>query len=338
MTTDDQPDDPHTVSRRPFGKRLLMWVRRGHLYLGLFLFPWAILYGVTGFLFNHPTAFSDVPAVSFSASTLVGTSAENLPTPQEIAEQVVSRLNEVKAPPKPFELAGPAKFGREFAFGSVKTANGPLSFLIDPRTGSGTVRETPPQNVDKPPTEPAPFAVGPAPSKDKNNQKQVESPRITHADTRAIVLDRPLHERIQAAVPIILERTGFSTGEVTITSVPDVVFPLTGDGKTWTATYNPMTGSVTGKPAAAERPAQLSWRRFLLRLHLAHGYPSEPGSKFGWAVVVDLMAATMCFWGLSGLVMWWQIKATRRLGAIVLVVSTVTAAVLAVGMHSVLTN
>ena len=37
---------------------VLRLIRRIHLYTGLFMTPWVFLYGVSGFLFNHPGAFS----------------------------------------------------------------------------------------------------------------------------------------------------------------------------------------------------------------------------------------------------------------------------------------
>jgi len=55
---------------RPLSRRIMHLVRRTHLYLGLFLFPWAILYGVTGFLFNHPTLFADAPTTHFSRADI----------------------------------------------------------------------------------------------------------------------------------------------------------------------------------------------------------------------------------------------------------------------------
>ena len=127
---------------RPRGKRLIHLVRRGHLYLGLMLFPWAILYGVTSFLFNHPTAFSDVPTASFGASAFVGTPYERRPTANELAEQIVRKLNDVQKPTTPFTLAGEAKFSREFAFGIVKADGNSLSFLVDVKSGSGTFRSS----------------------------------------------------------------------------------------------------------------------------------------------------------------------------------------------------
>ena len=75
------------------GKRIMMWTRRAHLYLGLFLFPWAVLYGVTAFLFNHPTMFSDAPTVDFNKSTSTSTALADLPSLKQQAEDVLKALN-----------------------------------------------------------------------------------------------------------------------------------------------------------------------------------------------------------------------------------------------------
>jgi len=107
--------------------------------------------------------------------------------------------------------------------------------------------------------------------------------------------------------------------------------------KVWTVTYNALTGTVSGTPAdGVPPPEELSTRRFLTRLHLAHGFPGSPNTKWFWAVLVDAMAFVMVFWGLSGLFMWWQVKSTRRWGFLVLLVSAVAATALGLGMHDVL--
>jgi len=48
------------------------------------------------------------------------------------------------------------------------------------------------------------------------------------------------------------------------------------------------------------------------------------------------MAVIMLFWGCSGLLMWWQIKATRWLGLAVLVLSVVAALWVGLAMHQVM--
>jgi hypothetical protein len=143
-----------------------------------------------------------------------------------------------------------------------------------------------------------------------------------------------LHERFKAAIPALLEKHGFPRGEITITSVPDVVVPIRADGRVWLASFNPMTGVVTGRAGEAKAETEPGWRRFLLRLHTAHGYPHETNIRWWWAVSVDVMALALCFWGLSGLAMWWSIRSQRGIGIVLLAVSAIAAAALGFGMHA----
>ncbi|MGL6073074.1 MAG: PepSY domain-containing protein [Fimbriiglobus sp.] len=320
------------LASKPWGKRMMMAVRRLHLYLGLFLFPWAVLYGVTAFLFNHPTVWSDTPTQSFGPQDLRGTPLEAAPSPQAIAEQVLAKLNEMQKPSTPYTQAGPAKFGgRDFAFATIQAPGQTVSLLLDFKTSTGTLRSGPVR--EKKEAEKAPFAVGSqsAQPKGRNGRPRNDAPQET------LTLDNSLAEQMKQSIPTVLERTGFPKGEVTVTSTPDVIFPIEANGRIWTAQFNPLTGSISGVAADVKPESDLSWRRFLLRLHTAHGYPGEANGRWFWAVIVDAMAFTMCFWGLSGLVMWWQLKATRKLGAIILIVSALTATLLALAMHNALT-
>jgi len=144
----------------------------------------------------------------------------------------------------------------------------------------------------------------------------------------------PLPERVQSAIPAILQKTGFPSGAITVTSVPDLVFPLEADGRIWTATYNATAGSLNGKLGEVESKPEPSTRAFLTRLHVTHGYPGEANAGWFWAVLVDAMAFALCFWGFTGLLMWWQIKAARRAGAVVLVVSAAAAVALGWAMYT----
>ncbi len=316
---------------RPSMQRAMQAIRRLHLYFGLLLFPWAILYGVTAFLFNHPTAFADAATTTFSARDLAGTPFEYRPSANEIAKQVLHKLNDKQKPVTPYTIAGEAKFTREFAFATVKADTQTVSVLVDVKSGGGTVRSQPIR--ESAPPEKAPFAIG---------RSEAPAGRGTRPAPRAnadgLFLEESLAESIKASVPAILERTGFPTGEVTVTSVPDVQFPVLAEGRIWTATYNPMTGVVGGSSSESKPETELGWRRFLLRLHTAHGYPGESNSRWWWAVVVDAMAFATCFWGLSGLAMWWQLKAQRRLGFVLLALSAFAATALGFAMHAAMTG
>jgi hypothetical protein len=335
-----EPTPLAAPSRRPLNRVVMHWVRRAHLYLGLFLLPWAVLYGVTAFLFNHPGAFSDQATTGFGRTELKGTPLESPPSPAEVAEQVVTALNE-RAGGTTYTLVDPgrARYTRDFAFATVKTDDGEqVSVLFDALGGGGTVRAQARQAEAKP-TEPAPFAVGGRGARGKSPERRPRAQAVRERPAEdGLGLAGPLHERVKAAVPAVLEKTGFPAGEVTVTSVPDLNFRMEGGGQTWSVTYNAMAGTVTGVRADAEPRPTMSVRRFLLRLHLAHGYPSSVGARWFWALLVDAMAAVMLFWGVSGLFMWWQIKATRPLGALTLVFSAAVAVVLTWGMYRALTG
>lgn len=321
-------DNRPVVRRRNWLRAVVLLLRRTHLYAGLLMLPWVFLYSVSSFLINHPTAFSDQPTATFGKAALAGTPLESPPRPAEIAGQVVAALQANAKPDSRYALVEPdrAKFTREFAFATVKADGHEVSVLIEVNGTGGTVRSR--ATVVAKLEEAAPFAIaGRASGPPKGERTPPPRP------SEGLKIENPLHERVKAAVPTILERTGFPTGEVAVTSVPDLEFLMDSDGKLWRVSYNPQTGAVTGR-SPDERPTEpLSARRFLTRLHLASGYPSELNARWAWALVVDAMAVIMVFWGLTGLVMWWQVKSTRWFGLLVLVVSAAAALWVGVGMH-----
>jgi len=320
---------------RPLSKRVMHQVRRLHMFLGLFLFPWAILYGVTAFLFNHPTAFPDTPTVSFDHSATVGTPLESLPSPSEQAATVIATLNEKQKPVTPYTLGtGETRYAvRDFIFATIKSDERTFSILYDVKGKTGTIRDTTPRNVAAV-TEKAPFAVGKAATPRQRGMGTVSAGMPNPAD--GMKHESSLTERFKAAAPTILERHGLPVGEVTVTSAPDLSFPIVAKGKAWTATYSPLNETVGGTPAEGSKESDLAVRRFLLRMHLAHGYPGEVNARWLWAVGVDSMAFVMCFWGVSGLFMWWQLKATRKLGIAVIALSAIAATALGIAMYGIL--
>jgi hypothetical protein len=74
-------------------------------------------------------------------------------------------------------------------------------------------------------------------------------------------------------------------------------------------TYSPATHRIL-----IERMQQRS-NALLERFHRRRGYATGYALDTVWAVSVDLVIVAMVFWVASGLWMWWEMKATRRLGA-----------------------
>lgn len=320
-----------SLRRRPLFRRVMHIIRRTHLYTGLFLAPWAALYGITGLLFNHPTFLADNVTAAYTRDDLVGTSMENAPGPEEHARAVVAALNAQQKGGTPWRfLDEMAQWGTRDSFiATVKADRRSFFVTFDPRTASGVIRETTPPSALR---EPAPFATG---TVEPPRQRGMGMMGPMKKDPGGIAIGDSIVERLKESIPALMERHGLPKGEVVVTAAPDVKFVIEGAGQLWTVTYNPLTTSVSGEPGTGH--TDLSWRSFLLRMHLTRGYPGELSTKWVWALGVDAIGMALCFWSLSGLLMWWQIKATRKPGLLLLAGSGAAASALSIAMHQLLT-
>ena len=97
-TSSDQHDHrskTHKSHWNKYSNRFLKFLRRAHMYAGLTLLPWIILFGVTGIFFNHPTWFSRQEVVFQGNPEIVGKIAGFHPTvPNKTASDVLKELNE----------------------------------------------------------------------------------------------------------------------------------------------------------------------------------------------------------------------------------------------------
>lgn len=309
----------------------MQFIRRTHLYIGLFLFPWAVLYGLTGFLFNHPGFLPDTPAEAYSRDDLAGTALEEWPRLEDQAVAIVAGLNEMKRPATPYKLAGSdVHYANRDVFNiTVKADQKTIFVTFDPKSSSGVIREA----ASRPaPLQMAPFATG---KPDSPRQRGMGGSTSGPHEHGGMKLADSMTERLKSGLPVLLQRLGYPNGEVSVTNGPDIRFPIEADGQVWKASFNPLTTSVSGILGTDRN--ELSLRTFLLRMHLTRGYPSELNTRWIWALGVDAIAISLCFWGISGVFMWWQIKSTRRAGLVILVLSTVIATSLGLGMHRLLT-
>ncbi|WP_435006876.1 hypothetical protein P12x_004332 [Tundrisphaera lichenicola] len=295
--------------RRVRYHQVMRLVRRTHLYAGLFMLPWVFLYGITALLFNHPGAFADQSGRRIERAAWSGTALSNLPEPERLATEVVNALNDSggdRSGRPTYRLVRPEEsaFGRELA-ATIRSGGRQYNLRIDIDSGEGLAREV----GERRRPDPAPFA------------------------TREAMISRPPPlADIREDLPKVLARVGLPDSELSLRGNPDLGFLMESGGKTWQVHYDLVTGAVSGR-AEDQTGEPLSSRRFLTRLHLAHGYPAGLGYRWGWAVAVDLMFLSMVGWGITGLLMWWQMKNVRRVGAVVLVASILVASILAMGMH-----
>jgi hypothetical protein len=314
LVTIERPQSPTTVApaprRRPLSRELMHWLRRLHLFSGLFMLPWVMLYGLTALLFNHPGLLPDQPQRTMTLSDFASTPLSKPADPAADAADVVATLNAKFATnenPAPLHLARPeqARYAREQIAARVRGNGQEHAVLYDLPTGHAIVR-TSRRTEDSL----APFA------------------------TRGLKVPNSLGDRLKSSLPVALRESGLAADEAGIAVGTDLIFFAERGDKLWQATYNIQTGAVTGK--LADRPSRLSPRSFLTQLHLTHGYPRASTTRWAWAIVVDAMFGVMIFWASSGVLMWWQIKSVRKLGTLVFASGILLAAVLAIAMHQVL--
>lgn len=73
-------------------------------------------------------------------------------------------------------------------------------------------------------------------------------------------------------------------------------------------TFTPGDGKVLIEGQAAKTTALLE------RMHRRRGYAQDYAADDVWAFLVDAFIIAMLFWVVSGFILWWQMKATRRWG------------------------
>lgn len=338
-------------SRNPLVRYSLMLVRRSHLYFGLLLVPWALLYGITAYLFNHPTHFSSNETRTVLAKQSLATSlgVSNW-DPSYRANMVLLELQKrFEKDNRKIDLlnAPTPKFQGKTVSASFDWEDKTYSLSIPIDSIRVPVRVTP-KRKELAASKKAFFEVeGARGGSDSGRGRtgQSRSPNSIPVDTPTsetpsrspLRIDEDLTEKCRSYVAELATNLDpqiqVNSSEIKISAVPELVFETLADGERWECKHNALSGSVSTRVVGSNTiGSDFSWRRFLLRLHTAHTYPSEGGVRWYWAVVVDLMAFVMVFWGVSGIVMWWQIKSTRRFGTLAMVISLVSAAWLFVEM------
>ncbi|MCC9642072.1 PepSY domain-containing protein [Rhodopirellula sp. JC740] len=302
------------------GRSSLMLVRRTHLYSGIFMFPFVLLYGFTGWFFNHPRLFTGDEVRSFAAADLSDGLLRELPTPDALAASVVEEMNL-----ESFLIGGPTielsdtrspRFTGFLSY-TVNTESASHQVTVNPHTGDGEIRTT--------------HVV-------KEDEAADDEPKLNPLAGifQASVPGSPL-DVAKNSVPKVLDELGLESGEAfTGRRSPSLEFAAIADGVPCIVTWNMGNGGITS--IREDSRPQMETKSFLQRLHLARHYSPGWDVRWVWALIVDVMFVSMVFWGVSGLMMWWQVKRTRMLGAGVLIASFVFTAMLAMNMHDSMTT
>ena len=296
----------------------LMLIRRVHLYSGIFMFPFVLLYGFSGWFFNHPSYFREGTATAFTADVGTGTLAD-LPSAADVAKDVVEGMNLesflIDGPEIELPANANARFTGYYSY-TVNTDEANHTITVSPVNGRGEVKSLPVETDSEPVDPPAENPLTGIHSVDLQNN--------------------PL-DLARAEVPSLLDDLELSSGEAfNGRRSPSVVFNVVADGVPCVVTYNLGSGSVSS--LREDGRAELAFSDQLKRMHMARMYTPQFDVRWFWALVVDAMFLSMVFWGVSGLFMWWQVKRTRMLGGGVLLASIVFSLYMFVGMHSNLTE
>lgn len=296
--TESGPPKPRRAS-----PRWNILIRRLHLYAGLFLLPWVFLYGITGAMFNHQGLLSETRTVKVPAENLANSALKAFPRPEELAIQVVQGIEEA-VPDTAIELENDhhAEFNNEVIL-EVRSSGAKHAVHIDPVTRSARVVEFP------------------EPEHQESLLNEVKNIRL-HEDP---------YKLANSAVPQIMADAGFeSNGSVHPRGWCKLNFLASIDGQPARVTYVLRDGHVD--ITKFDGSDGMTSRQFFLRLHTSHGQPPHWNARMIWSLFLDAMAIAMVTWGVTGLVMWWQLKRARLLGAAVIGASLVTAISLYFGM------
>ena len=135
LTPDPPKPTPAAPARRRkrLSPRAVKIIRRIHLYLGLTLVPWVLLYGATALLFNHGDWFTERDYRAVDAVALSG-----LPTPESLAAKAVTDLKVagLELVPETAQFVGHLSFR-----GKSETHRARLS--LDPAGAGGLLRMSP---------------------------------------------------------------------------------------------------------------------------------------------------------------------------------------------------
>lgn len=289
----------NSSARRRKSPNIHLIIRRIHLYSGLFLLPWVLIYGVSAFLFNHPRFFTNTTVQSLPQPK----GLEAFRDPNQLADQILLRIAAQKnIAPAQLIRQGEASYPYNAHIRTYgETMNGRFYFELD---GKETVLEKRPGS-QKPEAAPLDGAY-PLPAGNLSDQAVTEAITPFLQDLEST----PYRKRVRW--------------------VPPLEFQFAYDNAIWKAEYDLQDGQLKAK--RLEDIKGPGWRRTLLDLHKTHVYEGSMAQIF-WVIIVDIMAFAMVIWGLSGAYMWWKMKKTRHIGKVLLISAFTIAAVMVYAMY-----
>jgi hypothetical protein len=282
----------------------LLFARRAHLYLGLFLLPWVLLYGITGPMFSHKGLFSEADLQSMKIGDLKLPIAD-FPELDRLAETIVGQV-QASVPGKKIVIDTTHK--PSLTGGILYEMDGDNSRIvveIDPINELATI-ERHPLNTEKP-------------------------NKLLPGIHDVVLPDAPLDLATQSVKPILEMAKIADARNIRDFGWTKINFLASVDGTPARFTYVLNDNHLDVTEYKGEDG--MTGRELLMRLHTTHGYPISWNARRIWILFSDLMGIAMVSWAITGLLMWWQIKRTRLFGAVVIACSLVVAMLLYWGIH-----
>jgi len=277
------------------------WVRRVHLYLGLALAPWVLLFGLSGMLFNHPTSFETIHRTRLGPETLEPLTGLRPMSPDALAQEVVSQLHNDGL----ILVDGTAHFHGWPMF-VAQDGDAVHTAFLDLEGGA--------------------LLIGTRPY----------AKEVPHApfSGRSVVIDGASMADWETALRPALAAAGRTSGgplRAHPKARPQLRFVVEDRSKTsFQVTYDLARQTLDGRPE--DLPTARSLNGVLDKLHTTHHYTLQANAHFFWALFADITGIALVLWVLSGWLMWWQLKALRRVGLVVTLVSLLGFGALASGV------
>ena len=274
-------------SQKFLSGRFLKLLRRIHMYLGLLIFPWAILYGISGIYFNH-AGLGKKPEVKRlkpqSLSSLTGFK----PWPaKNLAQDLVQYISATSSATFTLDVNFQPHYEGWTMLESNNTNNRHV-MLLDLNKGRAAV-----------------LTYSRVPNKARFPETKVNLDNYSMKDVTDKVSRLLVNLDIKNAEALKPHPQSTQTLRFRVIDETQQI---------WNLEFSPQTQKLTGR--LSHSWPQVDAYALLSKLHTTHHYPAGFNSLFFWALLQDLLGLTLLFWSISGILMWWQMKPTRFWGTI----------------------
>ncbi|MBC04469.1 MAG: hypothetical protein CMJ34_14380 [Phycisphaerae bacterium] len=289
-----RPGSGPRARRRSRSPGLVKIFRRTHMYFGLVLVPFVLLYGLTAIFFNHPT-WLDGRADPVENDPAVLEAHSGFPI-DVLSEEIRASLETAMG--ESVEVVGEPAITGTFLFESRQDGER-IRVRVDPDTLASTTQVTALPGEDEPRRFPE-------------------------------ELETSIGDRVDSLKTEVESLAGVESPSIRV--APDIDLQVRVGDEEWHVGYDLRTGRLSER-RVGELRRDFSLRSFLLRLHVSRGYPEDVGVRSFWGGIVDVTAFLMIFWAISGVVMWWQMRPLRNAGMMALGGGVLMAGLLAWGMY-----